>query len=144
MWIFGRQLFYKLLAQGEFADLRIISNQLNLESTEHFEDENKKKEKIYKIVDSRILFEMFRIFDSNARFFVCSFYSDILTKIMGIGKGTNNQIRMFLSINSKMNIAFNVSVRYEENLEEWNLKGQLRICILQKKHCDKFLANKFV
>lgn len=122
MWIFGRQLFYKLLAQGEFADLRIISNQLNLESTEHFEDENKKKEKIYKVVDSRILFEMFRIFDFNARFFVSSFHS----KILGIRDGDHYAIHLFVTINLRMKKALTISVAYsEENIDQWNLKGEL-------------------
>ena len=95
---------------------------MNIKCETPFENVNEKEEAINKVVDSRILFEMFRIFDFNARFFVSSFYS----KILEIRGGDDNSIHLFVTINSRMKNALTVFVAYsEENMDQWNLKGQL-------------------
>ena len=95
---------------------------MNYKCETPFENVNEKEEAINKVVDSRILFEMFRIFDFNARFFVSSFHS----KILEIRVGDDNSIHLFVTINSRMRNALTVSVAYsEENMDQWNLKGQL-------------------
>lgn len=97
---------------------------MNYKCETPFENVNEKEEAINKVVDSRILFEMFRIFDFNARFFVCSFYSNIGPVAMGSSDGHNNHIQAFKEFTSRMNIALSVSVVYsEEYVGKWNLRG---------------------
>ena len=96
----------------------------NHEYAAYFESVNEEEAEIDKLVDSKILFEMFRIFDFNARFFVCSFYSNIGPVAMGSSDGHNNHIQAFKEFTSRMNIALSVSVVYsEEYVGKWNLRG---------------------
>ena len=95
---------------------------MNYKSAMPSENVNEKEGAINKVVDSRILFEMFRIFDFNARFFVSSFHS----KILGIRDGDHYAIHLFVTINLRMKKALTISVAYsEENIDQWNLKGEL-------------------
>ena len=132
LWIFGRQLFYKLLQKDFKANfyLQLGSEDLSMNmlvgstfSTDLF-GSDAHEDKINKMVDSKILLEMLRIFDFNARFFVQSLFS---SNTLGINTGENHAICFFKKLTSRMNSFLTVSVGCrKESIKKWNLRGQLK------------------
>lgn len=131
MWIFGRQLFYKLLEKESRAniylrpDIELLYRQMEAESSAGFSARNEHKNgKRNKLVDSKILLEMLRTFDLNARFHVRSFFSDTL--MLESKEGDSHANCFFKKLYSMMNAFVTVSVGFrEENIEEWNLRGKI-------------------
>lgn len=138
LWIFGRQLFYKLLKNEanakQFLQSKLERLDFNLlaskdESSASAETSARNEHngcKIIKLVDSEILLEMLRIFDFFARFFVRSFFSNTLK--LGTKEGDNHATCFFKTTTSRMNLFLIVSVGFhKENIADWNLKGRQKL-----------------
>ena len=85
-----------------------------------------KSGKMNKLVDSKILLEMLRTFDLNARFHVRSFFSDTL--MLGANEGDSHANCFFKKLSSIVNAFVTISVGFcEENIKEWNLRGKIAL-----------------
>ena len=137
LWIFGRQLFYKLLDKQVEANIylrpdigrmimnRMESNDENLIRPPSAESEHK-SDKANKLVDTKILLKMLQIFDLNARVLVRSFFSKTL--MLAAKEGDRHANCSFKMLNFTMNKFATVSIGcLEENIEQWNLRGPLKL-----------------